>query len=179
MSLLRVSLQESLIYVCYLPLIKLVLFPSFALPLVVFFIYVPLAPQCCLFHIAITLACIFHAANLSTKHLWFTWLLIHGCMVAGGFKVHAFWWFCSASGLFVCSSTAQTSSQGLVYVNPQLRVEKEERAQLQNQVEERSQRIQELLETLNASRESEVELEETFRQELAAQKKLTEVYQGV
>lgn len=66
-----------------------------------------------------------------------------------------------------------------VYVHLQLRVEKEERAQLQNQVEEKAQRIQELLETLNASRESEVELEETFRQELAAQKKLTEVYQGV
>lgn len=60
----------------------------------------------------------------------------------------------------------------------ELRVEKEERTQLQNQVEEKAQRIQELLETLNASRESEVELEETFRQELAAQKKLTEVYQG-
>lgn len=65
-----------------------------------------------------------------------------------------------------------------MYVHLQLRVEKEERAQLQNQVEEKAQRIQELLETLNASRESEVELEETFRQELAAQKKLTEVYQG-
>ncbi|XP_045130805.1 nucleoprotein TPR-like [Portunus trituberculatus] len=60
----------------------------------------------------------------------------------------------------------------------ELRVEKEERAQLQNQVEEKSQKIQELLDTLNASRESEVELEETFRQELAAQKKLTEVYQA-
>ena len=66
-----------------------------------------------------------------------------------------------------------------MHVLSQLRVEKEERAQLENQVEEKSQKIQELLDTLNASRESEVELEETFRQELAAQKKLTEVYQGI
>lgn len=61
----------------------------------------------------------------------------------------------------------------------QLRVEKEEKEQLQKQSEDKSQRIQELLDTLNASRESEVKLEETFRQELVAQKKLADIYQGM
>ncbi|XP_071529693.1 uncharacterized protein [Panulirus ornatus] len=60
----------------------------------------------------------------------------------------------------------------------EVRVEKEEKEQLQKQLEDKSQRIQELLDTLNASRESEVKLEETFRQELVAQKKLADIYQG-
>nr|XP_045610228.1 nucleoprotein TPR-like [Procambarus clarkii] len=60
----------------------------------------------------------------------------------------------------------------------ELHVVKEEKEQLQKQVEDKCQRIKDLLETLNSSRESEVKLEETFRQELAAQKKLTDIYQA-
>ncbi|KAG7160494.1 Nucleoprotein TPR-like [Homarus americanus] len=60
----------------------------------------------------------------------------------------------------------------------EVRVLKEEKAQLEKQLEEKSKKIQELLDTLNASRESEVKLEEAFRQELSAQKKLTDIYQA-
>lgn len=61
----------------------------------------------------------------------------------------------------------------------QLRVEREENERVQKGLEEKSQRIEELLSALNASRESEMKLDETYRQELVAQKKLADIYQGM
>ncbi|XP_063612017.1 nucleoprotein TPR-like, partial [Penaeus indicus] len=60
----------------------------------------------------------------------------------------------------------------------ELRVEREENERTQKGLEEKSQRIEELLSALNASRESEMKLDETYRQELVAQKKLADIYQA-
>ncbi|CAL4202516.1 unnamed protein product, partial [Meganyctiphanes norvegica] len=53
---------------------------------------------------------------------------------------------------------------------------KEECEQKQKQMEEKTERIEELLGELKESRESEAKLDETYKQELAAQKKLTDIY---
>lgn len=58
-------------------------------------------------------------------------------------------------------------------------MEREENERTQKGLEEKSQRIEELLSALNASRESEMKLDETYRQELVAQKKLADIYQGM
>ncbi|KAK7072171.1 hypothetical protein SK128_026556, partial [Halocaridina rubra] len=60
----------------------------------------------------------------------------------------------------------------------EVRVLKEEKDLIQKQSDDKSKRIEELLTALNASRESEVKLDDMYRQELAAQKKLAEIYQG-
>ncbi|KAK4316810.1 hypothetical protein Pmani_012065 [Petrolisthes manimaculis] len=76
------------------------------------------------------------------------------------------------------SSTILALQTDLNHKIEELRLEREETEQLRRQVKEKGERIQQILETLNASRESEVKLEETFRQELQAQQKLTEIYKG-
>ncbi|KAK3887381.1 hypothetical protein Pcinc_008498 [Petrolisthes cinctipes] len=76
------------------------------------------------------------------------------------------------------SSTILSLQTDLNHKIEELRLEREETEQLRRQVKEKGERIQQILETLNASRESEVKLEETFRQELQAQQKLTEIYKG-
>ena len=49
---------------------------------------------------------------------------------------------------------------------------------MEKQVEEKSRRIEELLEGLKNERESEARLEESFRVEVAAGKKLADCYKG-
>lgn len=79
---------------------------------------------------------------------------------------HAIWYFCITNTIYS-------------YCFCQLRVEREENERTQKGLEEKSQRIEELLSALNASRESEMKLDETYRQELVAQKKLADIYQGM
>lgn len=55
---------------------------------------------------------------------------------------------------------------------------KEGQDQLQLTVDEKSKRVGELLDALKDARENELKLEESFRMELAAQKKLVTIYQS-
>ena len=55
---------------------------------------------------------------------------------------------------------------------------KEREEDLEKKLEEKSKKLEELLEAINKFRENELKLEESFRMELTAQKKLSSIHQS-
>ena len=49
---------------------------------------------------------------------------------------------------------------------------------MERSIEEKTKRVEQLLDSLKDARENELKLEESFRMELAAQKKLIDIYQS-